>query len=168
MNIIAASPAATAQLPLFEDGLKSNSYAVQGAALAAMATLKPEQSLPFAKSFEKDSQGALTNSIVSVYAKSGSDAEWPYVYKNFTDADPQGKIDIIRDFIYMTAHLKISENAQQGITAIKEAGIKFKPYGFAPQIIQALEQIKSVRQQLNDAASVKLVGESIKQINDTK
>jgi aminopeptidase N len=168
MNIIAASPAATAQLPLFEDGLKSNSYAVQGAALAAMATLKPEQSLPFAKSFEKDSQGALTNSIVSVYAKSGSDAEWPYVYRNFTDADPQGKIDIIRDFIYMTAHLKISENAQQGITAIKEAGIKFKPYGFAPQIIQALEQIKSVRQQLNDAASVKLVGESIKQINDTK
>jgi aminopeptidase N len=168
MNVISASPAAAQQLPLFQEGLKSNSYAIQGASLAAMATLQPEQSLPFAKSFEKDSQGALTNAIVSVYAKSGSDTEWPYVYKNFTEADPQGKIDIIRDFIYMTAHLKISENAQQGITAIKDAGVKFKPYGFAPQIIQALEQIKSVRQQLNDAASVKLIGESIKEINDAK
>lgn len=168
LHVIGGSDLATQQLALFQEGLKSNSYAVQGASLSAMAVLKPEESLPFAKSFEKDSQGELTNAIISVYAKSGGDAEWPYVYRNFNDADPQGKIDIIRDFIYMTAHVKSSEYAQQGINAIKDAGIKFKPYGYAPQIVQALEQIKDVRQKMNDSASVKLIEESVKQINDAK
>lgn len=168
LNVISLSKGAEQQIALFQEGLKSPSYAVQGASLSAMSILKPEEALPFAKSFEKDSQGELTNAIISIYAKNGGDAEWPYVYSNFTAADPQSKIDMMQGFIYMTAHVKNTEYAQQGIAAIRDFGIKFKPNGFAPQIIQVLDQIKGVRQQLNDNASVKLIGESVKQINDTK
>jgi len=168
INMISVSKGADQQLALYQEGLKSQSYAIQGASLSALAMVKPEEAVPFAKSFEKDSQGQLTNAIVSVYAKSGGDAEWPFVYRNFNEANPQGKVDMMQGFIYMTAHLKNTENAQQGITAIKDFGIKFKPNGFAPQIIQVLEQVSGLRQQMNDTASVKLIAESIKEINDTK
>lgn len=168
ISAVSNSKGADTQLALYQDGLKSTSYAIQAASLSAMAGLKPEEALPFAKSFEKDSQGDLTSAIIGVYAKSGGDTEWPYVYSNFTEADPQTKIGMLRDVIYMTAHMKSSENAQQGISTIKDCGIKFKPYGFAPQIVQALEQVKGIRQSANDTASVKLITEAIKEINDAK
>jgi aminopeptidase N len=141
---------------------------VSGAALSAMATLKPEEALTFAKSFEKDSQGDLTNAIVTVYAKSGTDAEWPFVYKELTDADPQKKFDMLKDFIYMTAHVQNPVYAQQGINTIRDMGIRFKPNGFAPQLIEVLNQIKQFRQKMNDGASVKAAEDAVKQINDAK
>ena len=168
INIIAASKGGELQLPLYQEGLKSQSYAIQGASLSAMAVLKPEESLSFAKSFEKDSQGELTNAIISVYAKNGSDAEWPYVYNNFKNTDPQSKVALMRDFIYMTAHVKSPQYSQQGINELKDFGIKYKAYGFAPQIIQVLGQVKGVRKQLNDDASATLIDQAVKEVNDAK
>jgi aminopeptidase N len=168
INMVSGSKGGEQQLALYQEGLQSQSYAIQGASLSAMAMLKPEESLPFAKSFEKDSQGQLTNAIISVYAKSGGDAEWPYVYNNFKDTDPQSKVNMMPDFIYMTAHVKNPEYAQQGISALKDFGIKYKPNGFAPQIVQVLEQIKGVRKQLNDDASAKAIEQAVIAINGAK
>lgn len=168
IHVIGISKGAEQQEPLFREGLKSQSYAVAGASLSAMANLKPADALPFAKSFEKDSEGNLTNAIVSVYAKSGGDAEWPYVFGKLNEAGPQEKFDMLKDFIFMTAHIPNPVYAQQGINALKDLGIKYKSNGFAPQLIQVLNQIKQVRQQMNDTASANLTDEAVKQINDAK
>ena len=168
ISVIGNSPVAEQNVTLFEDGLKSISYAVSGASLGAINNLKPEVAFAKAKAFEKDTQGNLTNAIVSVYAKSGNDTEWPFVYSNFNESDPQGKVDMMRDFISMTAHVKNPAYAQEGIKAIKDFGIKFKPNGFAPQIIQVLNQLKDVRQQLNDSVSAKAAADAAKEIENTK
>ncbi|QNK63716.1 M1 family metallopeptidase [Pedobacter sp. PAMC26386] len=168
LKIISVTHDAAQQLSLFKEGLKSSSYAVQGASLFAMMNLQPAEALNMAKSFEKDSKGELTKAILAVYAKNGGDAEWPFVYKNYQESDTQAQIDMLKDFMFMTAHVKNPEYAQQGINHLKEIGIKYKSQGAAPMIIGILDQIKKVRQEQNDSSSVKLIGEAQQQINDKK
>ena len=74
-------------MALFKQALKSESYAVQGAALSGIDQLDPAQALQMAKGFEKDNRGALTQAIVGVYAESGGSAQWPFVYKQFKGGD---------------------------------------------------------------------------------
>jgi aminopeptidase N len=168
IKMISTSKIAEQQLSVYQEGLKSQSYAVAGASLNALSALKPADAFAFAKSAEKDSEGGLTNAVVSVYAKSGSDPEWPFVYRHFKETDPQSKVYMMRDFIGMTAQVKSSEYAQQGITVIKEFGIQFKSYGFGTKAIEILNQIKQARQQMNDTASVTLIETAVKEINDAK
>lgn len=168
INVVGSSKGAEQQIALYQEGLKSQSYAIAGASLNAMATVKPEEALTLAKSFEKDSAGDLTNALITVYAQRGADAEWPFVYANFNEAGGQAKFDMAKDFIYMTAHIPNPVYAQQGINAIKDMAIKYKPNGFAPQLIEVLNQLKQFRQKLNDNASAKVAEDAVKQVNDAK
>ena len=68
----------------------------------------------------------------------------------------------------MTARVKSPEYAAQGINALKDFGIKYKSQGAAPVITGVLDQLKTVRKQQHDDASVKLIGEAQQQINDKK
>ena len=168
INVVGASKGAELQAALYEEGLKSQSYAVAGASLNAIAAVKPEGALALAKSFEKDSQGALTDAVITIYSQRGTDAEWPYVYQKFSTAGGQDQYDMLKDFIYMTAHVQNPVYAQQGIGIIRDLAIKYKPMGFAPQLIEVLNQIKQFRQKLNDDASAKAAEEAVKKINDVK
>lgn len=168
LKIISTTKDAAQQLPLFTAGLKSNSYAVQGASLFAMVNLKPAESFAMAKAFEKDNKGDLTKAIIAVYAKNGSDTEWPFVFKNFEESDPQTKFEMLKDFAFMTARVKSPEYAQQGINALKEIGVKYKSQGAAPVILNVMDQLKQVRQEQNDSASVKLITAAKQEINDKK
>ncbi|MGZ3756418.1 MAG: M1 family aminopeptidase [Mucilaginibacter sp.] len=159
---------ASGMMNLFNEALKSESYAVQGAALNAIATLEPAKALPLAKGFEKDNKGALTSAIVHAYATAGSDTQWPYIYNAFNEATPQGKFSMTRDMAGMIGHLTSAEYAQQGITGIKELGIKYKSQGIAPFIINLLQTIKTDRTKLNDTLSADAADKAIKEINDAK
>jgi aminopeptidase N len=168
INVVGASKGAELQTALYQEGLKSQSYAIAGASLNAIAAVKPEEALTLAKSFEKDSEGALTDAVITIYAQRGTDAEWSYVYQKFIAAGGQTQFDMLKDFIYMTAHVQNPVYAQQGISIIKDLAIKYKPMGFAAQLIEVLNQIKQFRQKLNDDASAKAAESAVKQINDTK
>ena len=159
---------ASGMMNLFNDALKSESYAVQGAALNAIATLEPAKALPLAKGFEKDNKGALTAAIVHAYATAGGDAQWPYIYNAFNEATPQGKFSMTRDMAGMVGHLTSAEYAQQGITGIKDLGIKYKSQGIGPFIINLLQTIKTDRTKLNDTLSAEAADKAIKEINDAK
>ena len=160
---------ASGNLTIFKQALSSQSYAVQGAALAAINLLEPAQALPLAKGFESDNKGALTQAIVTVYATSGGSQEWPYVFNAFDKGAPQIKFNMIRgSFAAMVGRVDKPEYAQQGIAAIKDFGMKFKQYGIAPPIISALTDIKDKRTKLNDDASAKAADDAIKAINDAK
>ena len=139
---------------LFKDGLKSQSYAVQGASLTALGILDPTTALPLAKTYENDSEGALTQAILNIYATSGSDAQYDYVYKAFMEGQPQTQFNIMKKFADFTGRVKSNEQAMKGIKAIADFGNKYKKYGVAPQVVQILGGIKIDRDKLNDTAAV--------------
>lgn len=159
---------ASGNMDIFKQALSSQSYAIQGAALAAINLLDPKQALPLAKGFEKDNKGALTQAIVAVYSTAGGNDEWSYVFNAYNDAVPQGKFNMMRGFAAMTSHVANPEYAQQGISAIKAFGVKYKQFGVAPVVIGLLTDIKTQRTKLNDDASAKAVDDAIKAINDAK
>jgi aminopeptidase N len=149
----------------FKEALKNESYAVQGAALAAIALQESSQALTLAKGFEKDNKNALTLAMIHVYATAGGDAEWPFVYQQFKDATIQNKFAMVREFAGMTAKVTKPEYAQQGIGVIKDTAIKYKMYGVAQPLITMLDGIKTQRTQMSDTASANAVDEAIKEIN---
>ena len=152
-------------LSLYENALKSTSYAVQGAGLSAFSILKPAEALATAKGLEKDSGGDLLPAILAIYASNGTDAEWPYVNDSFKALGPQEKFDLMKSYIAFVIRLKSPEYAQQGIKSIKEFGIAFKAQGIAPQIIGALNYVKGERQKAGDATSAKFIDAAISEIN---
>ncbi|ASU36331.1 M1 family aminopeptidase [Mucilaginibacter xinganensis] len=159
---------ASGNLTLFKQALTSQSYAVQGAALNAIALLEPAQSVALAKGFEQDNKGALSQAIVTVYATNGDGEQWPYVYQKFSDAGPQAKFALTRSFAAMTGRVEKPEFAQQGINAIKDLGVKYKQFGIGPFITGLLTDIKTARTKLNDAASATAADDAIKAVNDAK
>jgi aminopeptidase N len=158
-----------ANLNLFKQKLSSQSYAVQGAALNGISQIDPAQGLQLAKGFEKDNSGALTQAIVNVYAENGGAAQWPFVYKQFTNADVNEKFGLIRNFAKMTGNVDNPADAQQGIDEIKNLGIKYKKFdGVGPFIAGLLNSIKDQRAKLKDDASAKVADDAIKAVNVAK
>ncbi len=153
---------------LYKEALQSQSYAVQGAALEALALINPTEALKYAKTFEKDNKGDLTKAIIGVYAESGSDAEWPFVYEKYEASQPQAKFDAMTPFAGMAARVKSPAYAQQGINTLKEFGAKYKRYGIGAYAITAITNIKSKRAEMNDTASVAAADAAIKAINDAE
>jgi len=158
---------ASGNMNIFKQALSSPSYAVQGAALTAINLLDPNQALSLAKGFESDNKGALTQAIFTVYVNSGDTEKWPYVLKEF-NAQANVNINMVRSFAAMTGRIAKPEYAQQGISALKALGIKFKQFGLAPVINGLLTNIKTERVKLKDESSAKAVDDAIKQIDDAK
>jgi aminopeptidase N len=156
-------------MAMFKQALKSESYAVQGAALNGIDQLDAPQALQMAKGLEKDNRGALTQAIIGVYAESGSSAQWPFVYKQFTDGDVNNKFMLIRKFAQMTGSIDNPADAQQGIAAIKDLGVKYKIFnGVGPFVVGLLNNIKEQRVKLKDDASAKVAEDAVKAVNDAK
>jgi aminopeptidase N len=156
---------AAGMMNTFKEALKSQSYAVQGSALVAISLQDPTLALSLAKGFESDNKASLTLALIHVYATAGGDAEWPFVYKQFTDAGIQNKFNMVREFAGMTGKVSKPEYAQQGIIAIKETAIKYRVYGVAPPLITMLDGIKAQRTQMGDTASAKAAEDAVKEIN---
>jgi len=159
---------AQGNMDIFKQALSSQSYAVQGAALTAINLLDPKQALTLAKGFESDNKGALTQAIITVYATGGGSEQWPYVLNAFNEAGPQGKFNMVRNFADMIGHIDKPEYAQQGISALKDLGVKYKQFGVGPFVNGLLADIKTKRTKLNDDASAKAADDAIKAVNDAK
>ena len=155
-------------MDMYKKALNSESYAVQGAALSAIAALDPTQALTLAKAFEKDNQGALSLALISLYSTSGTSEQWPFVYAEFNDLQPQGKFNGIRSFAAFTGRVDKPEYALQGINLIRDLGVKYKKYGVGPFITDFLNNIKPQRVKLNDDAGAKAVDDAVKAVNDAK
>jgi aminopeptidase N len=156
-------------LDLFKTALNSQSYAVQGAALNAIALLDGDRALALAKGFEKDNKGALTQAIISVYGKYGGDDQWAYVLNGFNEAGPQIKYNMIMgSFSKMVGKVTKPENAQAGIAAIQTFGVQYKKFGIGPNIQTKLNEIKTDRTSLKDDASAKAADDASKAIDDAK
>ena len=156
-------------LPLFKQALTSQSYAVDGAALNAIAAIDPTAALPLTKQFEKENSPAITIAIMKIFAASGTDAQWPTAYNLFINAQGQGRFGSARDFSAFIGKQQSPANAQQGIAALRDLGIKFKSQNGVGQFITTmLQNIKAARAKLNDTASAQAADDALKAFNDAK
>jgi aminopeptidase N len=107
--------------------------------------------------------------MVTVYATSGGANEWAFVYGAYDKAAPQAKFNMIRgSFPAMIGHIDNEADALQGISALKDFGVKFKQFGIAPVVVGALNDVKTQRTNMKDDAGAKAADDAIKAINDAK
>jgi aminopeptidase N len=149
---------------LFKEGLKSQSYAVQGASLTALSLLNPADAVTLAKTYEKDSEGALSLAILNVYAAGGTDEQYDYVYNAFVNGEPQTQFNIMQKFADFTGRVKNPAQAQKGIKAMADFGVKYKKYGVAPQVAQILTTIKTSRTALGDTAAGETIDKAVAEL----
>jgi aminopeptidase N len=114
---------------LFSQQLNSQSYGVQGAALGALASVQPAQALAKAKALESDSHAALTQAVVTTYAKAGGPAEWAYVRDKFDSGRPQAQFNLAEPMATMMGRLDDPAAFAEGVTRLRDLGVKYKPYG---------------------------------------
>ncbi|WP_035566885.1 M1 family metallopeptidase [Hymenobacter sp. IS2118] len=125
----------------FAQQLNSQSYKAQGAALVALATLQPAQALARAKTLETESNGTLAQAVTEVYAQSGTAAQWPYVRDKFDAARPQGQFNLMEPMATMLGRLDDATAVTEGITRLKDLGVKYKSYGADKPVIDMLQGI---------------------------
>jgi aminopeptidase N len=157
-----------ANIKLFKNALASPSYEIEASALYAINEIDPAAALKYAASFESDNMGNLMQAIVRVYATSGGDAKWPYVYQRYVNGTLQEQIHLTEKFAGMIGGLKNPEYVQQGIAELKFMGITYKKDGAAPYIIKYLNAVKEARNKINDIAASKDITDAIEQINNAK
>ncbi len=126
------------------------------------------RALQDAARFENDNEGDLTQQIVRVYATTGGDSKWPYVYNRYVNGTLQEKIHLTEKLSEMIGHLKNHEYIQQGIEELKQIAIKYKKDGAAPYISKYLANIQQARTQQNDPESAKTADMAIKEISEVK
>ncbi|GAB2873557.1 M1 family aminopeptidase [Hymenobacter ruber] len=133
--------------------LNSQSYNVQGAALRALAAVQPAQALSRAKALEATAQGSVAQSVTEVYAKAGGQAEWAFVRDKFDAARPQNKFSMMEPLATITGRLDDAASINEGITRLKDLGIKYKMYGADKPVLNYLQGIAKAQAGRPQAAS---------------
>lgn len=141
-----------ADLPLFKKGLESNSYAIQGASLMALSLQQPQEALTAAKKLEKDNRKALTEALVNVYSKYGTEKELPFVSEKFAALGTQEQIQLIPAYINMLGKVNDINELKKGVDVVKGIGLKYKAYGADKFVTNFLVKLKQQKQ--SDPASL--------------
>jgi len=145
-----------ADLVLFKNALNSQSYAVQGAALNALAAQNPDDALRLAKGLEKDNKGALTQSIVMLYTTKGSEAELPFVTTAFDKSGPQAKFNILQGYVAMLGKVNDTQKVNSRVESFKKLAIQYKQYGVDQYVIGMLDGLKTQKQNQAKSADASL------------
>lgn len=151
-------------LPLFIQALQSVSYEVQGAALNAISQVSGPLALQYARQYEKDNLGALTQSMAKIYAAYGGENEWAFVFHRFTHGTLQEKIHLVQNFAAMTGRISNPALARQGIKELRDLAIKYKKFGAGSFIQGFLHKIKTQREGMHDEALATMAENAIQSI----
>ncbi|HEY4195840.1 MAG TPA: M1 family metallopeptidase, partial [Mucilaginibacter sp.] len=106
-------------MDVFKNALNSPSYQVEASALYGLNEIDPAIAIKYAKQFEGDNSGDLTQIIVRVYASNGGDEKWPYVYQRYINGTLQEQIHLTEKFSDMIGGLKNPEFVRQGIGELR-------------------------------------------------
>jgi aminopeptidase N len=134
-----------ADLPLFKKGLASQSYAVQGASLISLALQQPEEALAAAKGLEKDNRKGLTEAMVVVYSKFGSEKELPFIIEKFGELGGQEQVGLVPAYINVLTKTNDLEAIKKGVDAVKAIGLKYRQYGINDYVSNLLGGLKTAK-----------------------
>ena len=152
----------SSDLPIFKKSLESKSYAVQGAGLMALAVLQPEESLATAKSFEKDNRKALTEAMVNVYSKFGTEKELLFVKEKFEAAGTNEQVQLMPAYLNILGKTNDIKVLKEGVDVVKALGLKYKAFGANSFVSNLLTQLKQQKQ--SDQASLAYIDAAIKEL----
>ncbi|TGE14027.1 M1 family metallopeptidase, partial [Hymenobacter elongatus] len=124
---------------------KSQSYAVQAAALQALAAVNPPLALSKAKALENTDQSSLLQAVVGVYAQSGGLPQWAFVRDHFDAAQGQAKFDYFEGMGTMLARLDDPKAFAEDVDRLKAVATQYKKFGVDQPVIGMLQQ--AIKQQ---------------------
>lgn len=133
-------------MPLFLDAIENPSYAIEAAALNAIAAIDMSQAKSLANKLEKDSKGPLVVSIVNIYGVQGGDAEFPFVYNSFQGAATQTQFEMIPGLTSILMNVKDMDNMQKGLDELKSMSEKFKKYNVDKYVSVMLNNVLLAKQ----------------------
>lgn len=148
-------------MPLFREKMSSRSYAVQAAALDAMAALNLPEAVRYAGGLEKDNKGVLSIALANVYARAGDPAKLEFI---------SGMMDnmfISTKFRVLAAYLRLLAQASDGAAFNRhfENALRhindYKPYNLQDRFIPLLQAIKARKAAARLDAQVKTVDAAI-------
>jgi aminopeptidase N len=155
---------------LFTQQLASNpSYAVQAAALQALAAVNPKAALPKAQALESTDQPSLSQAVVGVYAKSGGAAQWNYVRDRFDAAQGQNKFAYFEGMGTMLGRLDDPKAFAEDVERIKSLAVTYKRYGVdQPAIGMIQAAVESQKGSANAAANQATAEKAVAEIQAAK
>jgi len=139
---------------LFNEAIKSESYAVQSAGLNGLAVLDNDAAFAIAQKLQKDSRGALTTTISSIYANKGDESNFAFVSKAFDDAGIQQKFNTVASFGLMLGKLIDLQNFKTGINQLKKFTIDNKKYGIGGFMLNIFNNILKTKTDILTTTSV--------------
>ncbi|MBO0356327.1 M1 family peptidase [Hymenobacter sp. BT186] len=146
----------------------SKSYAVQSAALSALATANPKQALALAKPLESSEQASLKQAVTEVYGKAGGPAEWTYILTKYDAADPQAKFGMLEGIVAMMPRLQDPAAFTAGVDRIKDIAIKYKAQGAAEPMIGILKDVTKGKTGPNVSMQQPIIDKAIAEIQQAK
>jgi len=117
----------------------TRSYAVQGAALQALAEVAPSAALAKAQALENDGHAALIQAVATTYAVAGGAAQWPYIRDKFDAAPISGKASLLPGMAAMLPRLSEPKLFAENVDRLKAIGIQYKAQGADQAIIGLLQ-----------------------------
>ncbi|WP_159478120.1 M1 family aminopeptidase [Dyadobacter sp. 3J3] len=152
-------------LTLFNDLMKSESYAVQGEALIAIGTFDPEKQFQLAKIYQENSKGKLREAVLQSYIILGSDSQWEYVYDCYTNGNSPVQYAFTRQFAGFIQRITNPKYVKDGVIAIKEVVTVQKNSTIAPRIADFLNEIK-LKGNLKDQGTMVVLNQAISEVNE--
>ena len=153
---------------LFDKQLNSQSYAVQGAALAGLAAANPTAALAQARKLESSDNANISQAVAGVYATSGGLPEWPKVRDKFKAAGPQAKFGMLQSVVAMLGRIDDVPAFTEGVNMMRDFNIKYKAQigpNMAP-VFQGLKQSKA--SSANATTMQQVVDQAVAQIDAAK
>ena len=129
----------------------SQSYAVQGAALQALAQVNPKLALSKAQALENSDQNSLILAVVDVYAKNGGQPQWKFVRDKFDAASGREKGNFFEGMGIMLARLTDTAAFTEDVDRLKGLAIQYKRFGADEPIIGMMQA--AVKQQAGTATA---------------
>ncbi|WP_442794851.1 M1 family aminopeptidase [Pelobium manganitolerans] len=157
-------------LPLYREAIKNPSYAIEGAALEAIAALDMDEAKGIAVNLQKDSKGPLVNAIVNIYGVQGADAEFPYVYQSFMDAGTQQQFELIPGLASILMNVQNTEYVKQGLAELERMAKQFKRYNVDKYVNAMLANVLQVKKDDRDNAPAEVKAkfdEQVKAVEET-
>ncbi len=139
-----------------KEALKSKSYAVQAAALGAIAKYDKMTALSIAQQLEEDSRGPLAIEIVSLYTSLGSEADFHFVSKAFKNGSIEDKFVMIQDYVSMLLKVNNLTIVKENLKQLYEFGAKNKHYGIDKYVIGLLETYQKIKKEQLSKANTEL------------
>ena len=150
---------------LFTAALQANSYAIQSAALSALTLQNFNTALIKARELEKDAEGSLASTIVSIYANNGDLKDFNYISQSFRDATLQDKIVMAQNYILILGRQTDTQAVKESIDELYKMGIRNKNYGIDKYIVGFLDTLVVFKKEEQQKSSIGLKAQLQEQIN---